>query len=343
MDLSSTARNSRHRKDFSLALCARILDQSSAAVAQAHIHTRMQEPLTCVGELEELALAMESEVLESYSEVLASLESAVLRRSPGFSPPQRAAVITHVACQGWALVMKTRKEKGGATASSNLKDVAATSRALKVDAATSAVNTVQRDGDAKGAAKARGDWALSQLAAKGRGDQLGQGGRLDDKAVSKPAASVSVGRGRRELPTGTGQPAAANTSRPGGAHAWGVAKGGDAGGRQLAAKGRGDQHRQGDKLAGTGAGKRLASFVDGGGRRGPSAGAGRPAATNPPRLGARAGRSGGLAAWGPAPALSNGVAPRVPHLTGSGRLRMARKRQLFLRCGGQLGRRGRRS
>jgi hypothetical protein len=103
------------------------------------------------------------------------------------------------------------------------------------------------------AAKARGAWALAQLAAKGRGDQLGQGGRLDGKAVSKPAACVSVGRGRRELPTGTGQPAAANTSRPGGAHARGVAKGGDAGVRQLAAKGRGVQHRQGDKLAGTGA------------------------------------------------------------------------------------------
>ena len=54
----------------------------------------MDEPETCAGELQELALAMESEVLESYSEVLASLKSEVLRRSPGFSPPQRAAVIT---------------------------------------------------------------------------------------------------------------------------------------------------------------------------------------------------------------------------------------------------------
>jgi hypothetical protein len=80
------------------------------------------------------------------------------------------------------------------------------------------------------------------------------------------------------------------------------------------------------------------------GRRGPSAGAGRrSAATNPLRLGARAGRSGELAAWGPALALSNGVTPRVLHLTGSGRLWMERKRLLFLRCGGQLGRRGRRS
>ena len=51
-------------------------------------HTlEMDEPETCAQELQELALAMESEVLESYSEVLASLESEVLRRSPGFSPP----------------------------------------------------------------------------------------------------------------------------------------------------------------------------------------------------------------------------------------------------------------
>ena len=80
-------------------------------------------------------------------------------------------------------------------------------------------------------AKARGDWALAQLTAKGRGDQLGQGGRLDGKAVSKPAASVFVGRGRREPPTSTGQPAIANTLRLGGEHAMRVTKGGDAGER----------------------------------------------------------------------------------------------------------------
>ena len=82
--------------------------------------------------------------------------------------------------------MKAKKEKGGATASSG---------APKVDTATSAMNTRKRDGDARGAAKARGDWALAQLAAKGRGDQLGQGGRLDGKAVSKRAGSVFVRRG----------------------------------------------------------------------------------------------------------------------------------------------------
>ena len=295
-----------------------------------------QEPETCAQELQELALALESEVAPAAAlEVSRSLDT--VRRSPDFSPSQRAAVITHVAGLGWALVMKARKEKGGVTASPNLKDAAATSGTPKVGTATSTVNACKRDGGARGAAKARGDWALAQLAAKGRGDQPGQGGRLDGKAVNKPAASVFVGRGRRESQTSTDQPAdqpvaaAANALPSGGLHAWGAAKGGDAGGRQVAAKGRGVQPRQGDKLAGTDAGKRLASVVVGGGRRGPSAGAGQPAATNPLRPGARAGRSGGLAAWGPTPALSNGVTPRVPHLTGSGRLWMARKRLLLLR------------
>ena len=184
---------------------------------------------------------------------------------------------------------------------------------------------------------------MAQLAAKGRGDQLGQGGRLDGKAVNKPAAPVFVGKGRREPLTGTGQPVVANTSRLGGEHAWGVAKGGDAGERQHAAKGHGDQQEQGGRLVGKAAGKNAISVIVGQGRRGPSTGAGRPAATNPLRLGARAGRSEGLVAWGPAPALSNEVTPRVLHLTGSGRLWMAWKRLLFLHCGGQLGRRGRRS
>ena len=97
-----------------------------------------------------------------------------------------------------------------------------------MDTTTSAVKTCKRDGDARGAAKARGDWALAQLAAKGRGDQLGQGGRLDGKAVNKPAAPVFVGKGRREPLTGTGQPAVANASRLGGEHAMGVTKGCDA-------------------------------------------------------------------------------------------------------------------
>jgi hypothetical protein len=86
--------------------------------------------------------------------------------------------------------------------------------------------------------------------------------------------------------------------RPREEDALGVAKGGDASGRQLATKGRGVQHRQGDKLAGTDAGKRVVSVVAGWGWRGPPAGADQSAARNPLRLGARAGRSGGLVARG---------------------------------------------
>jgi hypothetical protein len=271
VDLSSTARNSRHRKDFSLALCARILDQSSAAAAQAHIHTRMKEPLVGDGELEELALALELEV-----EPLAALQLEqaleMIRNSftaGDFGASSRAEAARRVANQCWGFV----------------------------------------------------------TAARGQGGYL-WGGDIG-KAVLTPGFTVET------------EISSVDAWRD--SEARRAAKGGDAGGRQLAAEGRGVQRRQGDKLAGTDAGKRLASVVDGGGRRGPSAGAGRPAAANPPRPGARAGQLVGLAAWGPAPALSNGVAPRVLHLTGSGRLRMARKRLLFLRCGGQLGRRGRRS
>jgi hypothetical protein len=124
----------------------------------------------------------------------------------------------------------------------------------------------------------------------------------------------------------------------------GAAKGGDAGGRGLAVEGHGVQLEQGDKLAGNeAADTRLVCVSAGGGRRGPPTGAGRPAAMNPMRLGARAGRSEGLAAWGPIPASSDGVTLRALHLTGSSRLWMARKRLLLLRSGGQVGRRGRRS
>jgi hypothetical protein len=68
----------------------------------------------------------------------------------------------------------------------------------------------------------------------------------------------------------------------------GAATGGDAGGRRPAAKGRGDHRRQGDKLAGKATGTRLAFVVAGRGRRVPSAGTGRPAASNPLHFGARA-------------------------------------------------------
>jgi hypothetical protein len=80
-----------------------------------------------------------------------------------------------------------------------------------------------------------------------------------------------------------------------------VAKGGGAGGRRLASKGRRVQRRQGDKRAGKAAGKRLASVVAGGGRRGPSAGVGRPTARKHELIGWGAGGLGavtGFAKWG---------------------------------------------
>ena len=100
----------------------------------------------------------------------------------------------------------------------------------------------------------------------------------------------------------------------------GVARGGKSGVSRFVTQGRGDQRRQGNKLAGKDAGTRLVSIFVRGGRRGPLAGAGRPAARNPLRPGARAGRSRRLTAWGPTPALSAGVALRALHLTGSCRL-----------------------
>ena len=118
-----------------------------------------------------LALMLESEVAPAAARELSrALER--IRRSTVFSPPQRAEAKLQVARQCWALVTAARKEKGGATASPNLKDAAAASEARKVDTTTFAVNACKRDGAARGAAKARGAWALAQLAAKGRGDQL---------------------------------------------------------------------------------------------------------------------------------------------------------------------------
>ena len=78
-------------------------------------HTlEMDEPETCAQELQELELALESEVASAAAlELTWALGTA--RRSPDFSPPQQAAVITHVAMLGWALVMKARKEKGDTT------------------------------------------------------------------------------------------------------------------------------------------------------------------------------------------------------------------------------------
>ena len=227
-----------------------------------------------------LALALESELAPTAALQL-SRALEIVQRSSKFSPPQRVAAKMHVARLGWAFVTEARKENGGTTASSNLRDAMkavqgciafATSGAPKAKTASSVVEACKRDEDARGAAK-----------------------------------------------------------------------GGDAGGRQLAAKSRGDQQGHGDKLAGTDAGTRVVSVIARGRRRGPPAGAGQPAATNPLRSGEQAGRLGRLAAWGPTPALSAGVAFRALHLTGSGRLLVPRSRLLLLRGGGQVDRRGRRS
>jgi hypothetical protein len=111
-----------------------------------------------------LSLALESEVALAVAlELSRALEKA--RRSPYFSPPQRAAAIMHVARLGWALVTEARKVKGGTTASPNLKDAVATSGPPKVEIATFAVDAHKRDEDARAAAKG-GDAGGSQLAAK---------------------------------------------------------------------------------------------------------------------------------------------------------------------------------
>ena len=63
-------------------------------------HTlEMEEPETCAQELQELALALESEVAPAAALELSSALGTA-RRWPDFSPPQRAAVITHVAKLG---------------------------------------------------------------------------------------------------------------------------------------------------------------------------------------------------------------------------------------------------
>jgi hypothetical protein len=148
-------------------------------------------------------------------------------------------------------------------------------------------------------------WALATWAAR-QAKQLGNPSCL----VSKAAATSSLPQ------TGTA-PSAGAGNRYG--DAWGAAREGSAGTRRPADQGRGDQRRQGDKRTGKAAGPRLVLVSVGGGRWGPLAGAGRPTAGNPLRLGARACRLGGLDAWGLRPASSVGVSFRALHLTGTSR------------------------
>jgi hypothetical protein len=106
-----------------------------------------------------------------------------------------------------ALVSEARKEKGGTTASRNLKDTMkavlgciafATSGPPKVEISTSVVEAHKRDEDAWGAVKG-GDAGGRELAAKGRGDQPGQGGKLAGKAAGTQIASVFAGGRLRGL------------------------------------------------------------------------------------------------------------------------------------------------
>ena len=241
----------------------------------------MKEPLTCVGELKALALALETELeplaAQQLAEVLATIRSSDddWKRFVGVpvGVPEEEAV-RKVADECWWFVTAARGQ-GGFVWGGDIRDSVLTPR-LEMEF-------------------------------------------FIDSIVDHSAEAWRDSEARR------------------------AAKGGKAGRRQPASKGRGVQCRQGDKRAGKAAGKRLASVVAGGGRWGPWAGAGRSATRNPLRPGARAVRSGGSAVWGPLPALPNGVTLRVLHLTGSGRLWLARKRLLLLRCEGQVGRRGRRS
>jgi hypothetical protein len=77
---------------------------------------------------------------------------------------------------------------------------------------------------------------------------------IDMKKEPEPTAILPAPGGAANgliatsLSTYDAAPSAADSRRHGAAR--GVSKGGGAGGRQLAARGRGDQHRQGGKLVG---------------------------------------------------------------------------------------------
>jgi hypothetical protein len=158
------------------------------------------------------------------------------------------------------------------------------------------------------------------------------------KQLGNPSCLVSKAATATSLSTTSTAPSAVVGNRYG--DAWGAARGGSAGASWLAVQRRGDQRRQGDKRAGKAAGTRLVLVSVGGGWRGPSAGAGRPTTSN---LVLELAGLGGPAAWGLMPASSAGVSIRALHVTGTGRLWMARFRLLLLRSGGQVGRHGRRS
>ena len=169
-----------------------------------------------------LALALESELAPTAALQL-SRAMEIVHRSSKFSPPQRVAAKMHVARLGWALVTEARKEKGGTTASSNLRDAMkavcgciafATSGAPKVETATSAVEACKRAEDAWSAAKG-GDAGGRGLAVEGRGDQQGQGDKLAGTDAGTRVDCVFDGRGRWGPSAGADRPATKNPLRSG--------------------------------------------------------------------------------------------------------------------------------
>jgi len=263
-----------------------------------------------------LALVPEPEVLNKEPEL------AAIVAAPGGAP---SGPISSMRSDTAAIVTAP----GGASSCSRLSspsDKVAELEVLNKDPAPS--STLPAPGGAANLALAMA-MAMVLTAAARQAKQLGNPSCL----VSKVAAASSLSK------TGTA-PSAVAGNRYGDAR--GAAREGSAGTRRLADQGRGDQRRQGDKRDGKAAGLRPDLVSVGGGRRGPSVGAGRPTAGNPLRPGARACRLGGPDAWRLRPTSSVGVSLRALHLTGTGRLWMARFRLLLFRSGGQVGRRGRR-
>ena len=182
--------------------------------------------------------------------------------------------------------------------------------------------------------KMRGAWQ--------RGAMLAQANLPPKAARTNSDKEVGlIGRGWRGPPTSAGRPAVANTlarcvlveKMRGERHTGAMLAN-----ASLPPKAAGTKQEQGGRLAGKTAGKPAISVIVGRGRRGPSIGAGRPAATNTLHLGGRTRRSrrsseSSLGATGKC---------KRHHLTGSGRMWMARKRLLMLLCGGHIVYRGRR-
>jgi hypothetical protein len=89
-----------------------------------------------------LALALESEVAPAAACTL-SQALEIFRRSPNFSPPQRAAAKMQVARLGWACVTEARKAKGGTAISPTLRDANAASWLAWIPARESSMSSME--------------------------------------------------------------------------------------------------------------------------------------------------------------------------------------------------------